>query len=34
MKDRNADHEIRAGEILKALIQGLDPRTGTALPAE
>ena len=34
MKDLNADNEIRAGKILKALIQGLDPRTGTSLPGE
>lgn len=34
MPDTQADQDLRAGEILKALIQGLDPRTGEALPAE
>lgn len=34
MQDTQADKDHRAGEILKALIQGLDPRTGEALPAE
>ncbi len=34
MRDLNADHDLQAGQILKALIQGLDPRTGTPLPAD
>jgi hypothetical protein len=34
MHDTQADKDLRAGETLKALIQGLDPRTGEALPAE
>jgi hypothetical protein len=34
MQDSQADKDLRAGETLKALIQGLDPRSGEALPAE
>ncbi len=34
MQDNQADKDFRAGETLKALIQGLDPRTGEALPSD
>ena len=34
MQDSQTDKDLRAGETLQALIQGLDPRTGEALPAE
>lgn len=34
MQDTQADKDLRAGEILEALIQGLDPRTGETLSAE
>ena len=34
MKDIKADKEIRAGEIIKALIEGVDPRSGEAISGE
>lgn len=34
MKDVKADKDIRAGKILRALIEGIDPRTGEALSGE
>ncbi len=34
MKDVKAGKDIQAGQILKALIQGADPRTGEPVPAE
>lgn len=34
MKDVKADKDTRAAEILKALIEGTDPRTGEALSGE
>lgn len=34
MKDVKAEKDIRAAQILKALIEGMDPRTGEALSGE
>lgn len=34
MQDTQADRDLKAGETLKLLIQGLDPRTGEALLSE
>lgn len=34
MKDDNPDKDLRAAEILKALIEGVDPRSGEALADE
>ncbi len=34
MQESPADKDLRAGQTLQSLIQGLDPRTGEALPTE